>query len=70
MTRGRGRIFFSVCYFIAVFFSMGYLMEKAEALVVAHPSNIFYGWLAAWAPGLILLTSFIVLGWGFASLFR
>jgi len=70
MTRGRGRIYFAVCYFMVVFFSMSSLTEKAEALVAAHPSNLFYGWLAAWAPSLILITGFIVLGWGFASLFR
>lgn len=66
----KSRAFFAVIYFMAVIFSLRPLGLKAQALVAANPANPFYGWLQDWAPGLILLTGFIILGWGLASLFK
>jgi len=63
-------VFFSVIYFMMVLFSLGPLGLRAQELATAHPGNAFYTWLAAWAPGLILITGFIVLGWGASRLFK
>lgn len=66
----NNRVYFSVLYAMAIIFSLEDLGLRAQALASGAPGNPLYAWAAEWFPALLLLTAFIVLGWGLGSLFK